>query len=143
VNTATSDRRQADRRTARRFTLRWPERRTGFDRRRDYPVLRLLQDSGILLFSLLVLLNIMSLADLGLTTLSLTLGATEGNPVMRMAFDAGPGAVIALKVGVMGLVSAGIWWLRRYRRVLELSLASVGAYSALLVYHVVGLSTLI
>lgn len=143
MSTAISERRGVDRRTAHQFTLRWPERRTGFDRRAEYPVLHVLRNSGALLLSLLVLLNVMSLLDLGLTTYELSLGAAEGNPVMRMAFDAGPTAVIAVKVGVMLLVSGGIWWLRRYRRVLQLSVASVGAYAALLVYHVVGLSTLV
>lgn len=142
MSTATSERRQADRRTAHQFTLRWPERRTGFDRREEYPLLRVLRDSGALLLSVLVLLNVMSLIDLGLTSYELTLGAAEGNPVMRMAFDAGPAAVIAVKVGVMLLVTAGIWWLRRYRRALQLSVASVGIYASLLVYHVAGLSTL-
>jgi hypothetical protein len=142
VSKTISERRQTDRRAAHQFTLRWPERRTGFDRRKAYPVLRMLRDSGALLLSVLVLLNVLSLIDLGLTTYELTLGAAEGNPVMRMAFDAGPAAVIAVKVGVMVLVSVGIWWLRRYRRVLQLSVASVGAYAALLVYHVAGLATL-
>ncbi len=143
MSQAISERRGIDRRSARQFTLRWPERRTGFDRREEYPVLRMLRESGALLLSLLVLLNVMSLLDLGLTTYELSLGAAEGNPVMRMAFDAGPAAVIALKVGVMLLVSAGIWWLRRYRRVLQLSIASAGAYAALLVHHVVGLASLL
>jgi len=143
VSQAISERRGVDRRTARQFTLRWPERRTGFDRREEYPVLRLLRDSGSLLLAVLVILNVMSLIDLGLTAYELRLGAAEGNPVMRMAFDSGPAAVIAMKVGVMALVSAGIWWLRRYRRVLQLSVASVSAYAALLVYHVAGLATLL
>jgi len=142
VSTAISERRGVDRRTARQFTLRWPERRTGFDRREEYPVLRMLRDSGAALLALLVLLNVLSLVDLGLTTHELTLGAAEGNPIMRMAFDAGPAAVIAVKVGVMLLVSAGIWWLRRYRRVLQLLVASVGLYGALLAYHVAGLAAL-
>jgi len=142
VSTAASERRQADRRSAHQVTLRWPERRTGFDRREAYPVLRMLRSSGALLLSVLVLLNIMSLIDLSLTSYELALGVAEGNPVMRMAFDAGPAAVIAVKVGVMLLVSAVIWWLRRYRRILQLSVASVGAYAALLIYHVAGLATL-
>ncbi len=141
VSTAISERRQVDRRTAHQFTLRWPERRTGFDRRED-PMLRLHRDSGVLLLSVLVLLNVLSLIDLGLTSYELTLGAAEGNPVMRMAFDAGPAAAIAVKLGVMILVTGGIWWLRHYRRALQLSVASLGVYTALLVYHVAGLSTL-
>ena len=43
--------------------LRYPERRTGFDRRRSYPVLEFVRDSRVALLAVLVALNVLSLAD--------------------------------------------------------------------------------
>ena len=87
MSTTVIESRRADRRKSPQFTLRWPERRTGFDRRESYPVLSMFRRGGVLLISVLLLLNVMGLIDLSLTSYELTLGAAEANPLMRMAFE--------------------------------------------------------
>lgn len=141
-NSLAMERRGTERRVSRRVSLRWPERRTGFDRREERPLLEALRDNAGTLIGVLVALNLLSLLDLALTSYELTLDAAEGNPVMRAAFAAGPLVVAGVKLGVMTLVTLGIWMLRRYRRVLELSLGALALYLALTLYHLVGLASL-
>lgn len=144
MSTTTIERRESDRRTDRRFVLRWPERRTGLDRRRPpHPVLQVLSYHDRVFLLLIVFLNVLNVADLVLTSHELALGAAEANPFMRLAFETGPPAAITLKVGVVLGVSVAMWMMRRYAKVLQLALGATAVYSGLLVYHVVGLATLL
>ncbi|MGV8082785.1 MAG: DUF5658 family protein [Coriobacteriia bacterium] len=134
------DRRSRDRRKSRYFAVRWPERRSGFDRRDSPSYLATLRTNPAALFVILLLLNLMNFADLLLTQYALALGAHEGNPVMRLAFDAGDSVALLAKVGGMLLLSLAVWQFRRYMRILDLALAAMLLYAGVIAYHLIGLS---
>jgi hypothetical protein len=137
-----SERRDSDRRT-RGVALRWPDRRTGFDRRRSYPVSGTLRTDERWFASVLALIFVLGILDWALTYYALgALGATEANPFMRAAFESGPGAALALKVVSLGTVVAGMWWLRRYRSVIVLAAVAALLHLALIGYHIAGATLL-
>ncbi len=130
-----------DRRAQRRY--RFLDKRTGFDRRWHYPVLGTLRDSPWLLISLLVALNVMSLADGALTAVEIMLGiATEGNPVLGGLLARNPLLAVAFKLAVIAFVSWSIWRSRHYRIVLATAIFAVAVYAAVLAYHLGSLSGL-
>ncbi|MDH4140893.1 MAG: DUF5658 family protein, partial [Coriobacteriia bacterium] len=104
-----------------------------------YPVTEALDDNPWLLVALAVTLNLLNVLDLTFTRLGLSMGAIEANPLMHAAFQQGLATAALFKVGVMLLVTAGVWWLRRYRRVLQVAFAATVLYGALALYHVAGL----
>ncbi len=130
------------RRVSRVIVLR--ERRSGFERRsrgrswlgsqiegslvylRDHP-------AGLAL--LLLVGNMLSLADLALTRLSFSLGGSEANPLMRHLLAAHPTSALAVKIGLVAAMSAVIWKLRRRRRILGLALYLVVFYCVLVFYE--------
>jgi len=130
--------RAADRR-ARRTSVRWPERRTGFDRRRNSRV-SVLRDSSVLLIAMLGLLNILNMLDLRFTLLALDRGAVEANPVMTSLFSMGTVSAGLFKIAVVLAISLTVWWGRKYRRILEFAVLSTALYVALVGYHIVGLT---
>jgi len=122
------------RRARRRY--RFVDRREGFDRRKRYPVLGTMRDHPWILVTVIVLLNVLSLADGYFTAAELGLGiATEGNPVLRAAADHNPWLAVAIKIGSMAIVSAIFWHLRRRRLVLGLSLVALAGFAALVAFH--------
>lgn len=133
------ERRQDDRRSG-ATSLRWPERRTGFDRRRSYPVAGTLQDPTWLLVVLASII-VLGMADWALTWRALDgLYAWESNPFMRSAFEAGPMHALALKAASLTVVSAGIWWLRRYRSILLTAAGAAALHVVLVGYHLAGVA---
>lgn len=117
-----------------------PERRSGFDRRHRYPVLGRVKDEPAALAVLLSAFVVLSVLDLQFTTHSLGAGvAVEGNPVMASLFMTHPAAAAAFKLGTTLAVAAAIWRFRRYRHVLGVSVLAFGLYSALALYHMLGL----
>jgi hypothetical protein len=131
------ERRDNDRRSG-ATALRLPERRTGFDRRRSYPVAGVLQDPTWLV-AVLASIIVLGIADWALTWRALDgLYAWESNPFMRSAFDAGPLHALALKVASLAAVSAGIWWLRRYRSILLTAAGAAVLHVVLIGYHLAG-----
>lgn len=130
-------------RRARSVSLRWPERRTGFDRRGSYPVSGLVRSSDRRLAAVLAAIVLLGLLDWAFTAYSLSsLGAYEANPIMRRAFDASPAHALALKTASLAVVIPGIWWLRRYRSALLLALGAAALHLALVAYHVIGMTLL-
>lgn len=130
--------RRGERRQQPRFRL--VERRTGFDRRRRYPLTELLRDRPGLLALVLVAINALSALDFALTRIQLDAGvAREGNPVLAALFEQGPTRAWAFKTSVMLLVSIGIWSARKHRSVLLLAIGTLVLYAALVVYHLVGM----
>jgi hypothetical protein len=100
-----------------------------------------LAERPAILVVLLVALNLLSAADWMLTARALANGAAqEANVLMNALIATSPAAAAAFKALVMLAVTAFIWWARRYRLVLATSLAAVGVYAALMLYHVVGLA---
>ena len=137
----------AERRHERRLhrtPLHFPERRTGFDRRRR-PGWRGRYQSDLRRYAerprtiLLVLATIVvfNFMDLVLTLRVLDAGGTELNPLMASLFSIGPHAAAVVKLGLVGGAVLVLLALRRYRRALELSLLVLVAFSLLMIYHVI------
>jgi hypothetical protein len=120
--------------------VRWPERRTGFDRRSDQPVTKFLRDNLHVLVGLVVVLNALNLLDFLLTNRALAGGALEANPIMNALFMSGWESAAIFKLGTMLAVSVAVIALRRYRRVLQVAVAGVVLYSAIVLYHVGGIA---
>jgi len=125
-------------------SFHYPERRSGFDRRRAAggalraSYLRALasyRDSPAAIGAVVVGFVVLSAADLVLTLRALEAGATEINPIMAALFESGPAAAAAFKMTLAAAVGAVIWSTRRYRRILEVSLVAFGLMAALLLYH--------
>jgi hypothetical protein len=139
-------RRASDRR--RRSILRYPERRTGFDRREGGPGFRRATDrilmgldrSSFGLAAVLVLTNVLNITDLALTFRLLGKGAEEANPIMLGVLGLGPVAAFVIKVAALGLVTLAIWKMRRYRSILALSLVALGAFVVLIGYELILIS---
>lgn len=82
---------------------------------------------------------VLNLADLALTRVLIDLGASEVNPIMAGLLAAGVIPAVAVKVAVTIAVVAGVWVMRRYRRMLEFSLVLLGFLVLLAAYQVGGL----
>lgn len=139
-----------DRRRTRRFIL--GERRLGFERRwtpRRAPFgtaldasLVYLRDHRGALVAVLALANLLSLLDLGFTSIALRLGVAEANPFMRYFFEASATQAAVVKCGLVVATSLGIWALRRYRPALTTALFFLAVYGAVVLYEIVGLTWL-
>ena len=101
-----------------------------------------LRDNPATVAVLLVLANLLSLADLALTHVALDLGAVEGNPVMRYFLAADPARAAVVKTTLVVGVSLLIWRLRRLRRGLELAVFLVAVYGFIVLYEVIGIHLL-
>ena len=134
-----------ERRRGTRFVFR--ERRSGFERRgrrRSRAAaldtsLIYLRDNPVAVAVLLLLGNVLSLADLALTRVSLVLGASEANPFMRPFVVAHPALAGVLKVGLVVALSLMIWRQRRRRRGLELAVFLAIFYGVLVIYELMSI----
>ncbi len=135
--TATTERRWIDRRARVRF--RFPERRTGFDRRSPRRVLTWYRDRPRFIAAVLGVVFALNILDLLLTNRALALGAVEANPIMAALFEVSPALAASLKLLVTGGVVAVIWNMRRYRRILEVSLIALVGFGALVAYQLFSL----
>jgi hypothetical protein len=128
------ERRHHKRRYHRRY--RFIDRRMGFDRRKRHPVLGTMRDHPWLLIFVLVLLNVLSLADGAFTAAELALGiAREGNPALVAAGEQHPLLAVALKLGGMAVATVGFWHGRRRRFILALSIVALAFFGGLVAYH--------
>ena len=136
---------QKDRR-ARKTTVHFPERRMGFDRRTDPSAgrarvaylgwIRQLSESPKRVALLMVSIVVLNIADLAFTFRALDRGLRELNPVMAGLLDAGDGVAAFVKIGVSVALAAAGWWLRRFRRVIEMALVVITLMSVVVLYHV-------
>lgn len=132
--------RVGDRRTTRRFVAR--DRRTGFDRRRSYPVTGPLRENPRLLLVVLIAVNVLSALDFVLTRAEMSSGiATEGNPVLASLFAQGPGLAWLFKTVVVLAVSVVIWRERHRRAILAVALGALCVYALVIAYHLSGIAT--
>ena len=134
-------RRRPDRRVG-AASFRYPERRTGFRRRERRPYDLLLEGYRArpwAVASVILSFVVLNAADLVLTVRALELGATEANPAMAALFGLGTPAAAVFKLAMACGVAAVLLTLRRYRLILETSLALTAAFAALLAYHLTGL----
>ena len=134
---------RGDDRRRHRTLLRYPERRSGFDRRRRsgwrgrYEAgLRELADRPQTLLLVLATIVVFNFMDYWLTLRVLEAGGSELNPIMDRLFSIGPESAALVKLGLAGLVVLGLLALRRYRRTLEVAIVVLLSYSALMFYHV-------
>ncbi len=134
--------RDGDRRL-RREPFRFPERRSGFDRRspsgwrgRYIEDLRSLAQRPRTLVLVLATIVVFNFMDLLLTLRVLDAGGVELNPLMANLFSMDQLTAAFVKLGVVGAAVLLLYSLRRYRRTLELSLLLLIAFSGLMFYHI-------
>jgi hypothetical protein len=142
------NRRATDRRR-RRFSLVLHERRSGFDRRERPGVGRVsiaferallgLRDRPRLLFGLLVVVNILNLADFLLTLNVLASGGGEANPILKSLFEVDPLYAGLFKVVAVLLTSWLAWRCRRFRSGLEAAVIMLAVFGIVICYHIYGL----
>jgi hypothetical protein len=142
------NRRQKDRRQ-RRFSFVLRERRSGFDRRgRDGAsgasiayerALLALRDRPRLLFSLLVVVNILNLTDFLLTLKVLAEGGGEANPILRSLFAMDPLYAGVFKLVAVLLTSWLAWRCRRFRSGLSSAVIMLALFTGVICYHIFGL----
>lgn len=125
---------RSDRR--RGWAYRFVDERSGFDRRRRYPVLGAMRDNPRVLLVVLVLVNVLSWFDGLLTLIEVSSGvAREGNPVLAGLYARNPALAIALKAALILVVSISIWRHRHYRVMLAVAVGALVAFTVLLAYH--------
>jgi hypothetical protein len=144
------NRRECDRRRRRR-TFVWHEQRTGFDRRCPQrsgaaavleQTLVGLRDKPAMLRALLVTVNVLNVADFGLTLNVLGDGGGEANPIMRSLFNVGPLWAGLFKIVAVLLTTWLVWRCRSYRLALAAALVMVAVFAAVALYHLFGLAAL-
>jgi hypothetical protein len=135
-------RRRGERRVA-NTPLRFPERRSGFERR-DLPGwrgryqadLRRYSESRLAFPLVLATIVVFNLIDYMMTIRVLGIGGLELNPIMQRLFEMGWETAALVKLLSAGAVVLILLALRRYRRTAELSLLVLLGFSALTLYHV-------
>jgi len=141
--------RRSSGRRERIVSLKLWERRDGFDRRQNHGRRGFysqvfgkgafhLRENLYAVVLLLIMFNLFNIADFIFTLKALSAGHSEGNPVMDRLFTMGPAAAGAFKIAVGLIITAFIWFLRRYRLVLEAGIFILLLYMALIVYHIYG-----
>jgi len=133
--TTAIEQRRGDRRSG-LTAFRIPDRRSGFDRRARKGIVSWYRDRPALIGAALAALVLFNVADLVLTLRALELGAREANPVMATLFEFNPTVAGAIKLLLAFGVVALIWQMRRYRRILEVSLLAVAGFMLLIAYQV-------
>ncbi|NNF88167.1 MAG: hypothetical protein HKO63_07470 [Acidimicrobiia bacterium] len=128
------EQRAADRRNA-SARFRYPERRTGFDRRAPGGVLAWYRNRPHTIAAVLAGVVLLNLADYLLTVRALNRGATEANPIMAVLFDLSPTLAGVVKLALVLGVVAVIWRMRHFRRILGVSLVALAGFTLVLAYH--------
>lgn len=149
LHSTPNDRRVADRRV-RRFSLVLHERRSGFDRRASASsgsatrsldgVTAGLRDHPGILWIVLVMVNVLNLADFGLTLNVLALGGGEANPVMGALFSAHPVYAGLFKFLAVLATTLIVWRCRRFRSALHAALIMIAVFGLIFLYHIAGLT---
>ncbi len=132
---AALDRRARGDRRTRRVSMRYPERRSGFDRRTSRPFLEAYRARPAAIGAVLAAFVLLNVADLVFTLRVVDAGAIELNPVMAALLGAGSGYAAAFKLGAALTVAGAMWAARRYRLVLQASLAALALMGAVAVYQ--------
>lgn len=128
--------RGGERRT-RRVSLRYPERRSGFDRRVAGGALAGYRDRPHLIALALATLLALNVADYAFTVVALGRGAREVNPLMAALFEIDPVAAAVVKLAAVMMVITAIWQLRRFRRILQVSLIALAGFGMLVSYQLI------
>ena len=128
------EQRTADRR-ATGNGFHFPDQRAGFDRRRPNGAVGWYRDRPHLIAAVLVTVVLLNIADYLLTVRALDRGASEANPIMAALFEVSPAVAGSVKLTLVLVVVAVIWNMRRYRRILEVSLVALAGFSLVLAYQ--------
>ena len=131
-----AERRRGPDRRRRRPAFRFPDRRSGFDRRQSGGLLAWYRDRPMLIAASLAAIVALNVADYALTVRALDYGAREANPIMAVLFAHDPTLALAFKMFTATAVVLVIWQLRRYRKILGVSLLAVGGFGLLVVYQI-------
>jgi hypothetical protein len=125
--------------------VHFPERRLGFERRRDPAAgrvrtaylrwIRRITESPEKAALLMVSIVALNVADMAFTFRALDRGLQEVNPVMAGLLDTGHGVAAFVKIGVSIALGAAGWWFRRYRRVIEAALVVAALMGTVVLYH--------
>ncbi len=99
-----------------------------------------LRDRPKALRRLLVTINVLNVADFGLTLLALDSGGREANPVLRRLFALSPLWAGIFKLVAVLAASLLVWETRRYRKALIVGLCMLVVFVALFVYHILALA---
>jgi hypothetical protein len=129
-----TEQRTIERRVVRAW-FRYPERRTGFDRRTSGGAIAWYRDRPSVVALALAAVIALNVADFLLTVRALDRGAVEVNPIMAALFDIDPAVAGAVKLLLGTGVVLVIWQMRRYRRILELSLIALAGFTVVLAYQ--------
>ena len=128
----------------RKASLYYPERRSGFDRRRPpkgtwraryHRMLDEYRRDPHTIAALLFVFVVLNIVDLLLTVQALSMGAVEVNPVMAWLFAIDPVLAAVFKLAIGAGIALAVWATRRYRRILETSFVLVAVMTVVLVYH--------
>lgn len=140
----TGDDQRSGRDRRRRFSTRYPERRSGFDRRDAngrglgaayHRALRRIGRDSVTFWTVLATIVVFNFLDLMLTLRALDRGAHEANPVMRALFWSHPMTATLVKLGVVAAVVLLLQRLRRYRDALSFAVILLVGFTALMLYH--------
>lgn len=135
------ERRETERRIG-HVRFRFPERRTGFDRRASDGRIAWYRDRPHIVAAVLTAVLLLNLADYLLTLRALDRGATEVNPIMAVLFDVGPAVAGSVKLLLTLGVVLVIWQMRGYRRILEISLVALAGFTLVLAYQLALVATI-
>ena len=125
------------------------DKRTGFDRRapREAGVkgfvldfLIRLRDSRRTLTVLLLTVNALNLIDFALTLNALAIGGERGESGHGLALRGEPDMGRCLQDGRGGTGEPLVWEWRRYRKALGAAVAMLVVFTAVFVYHMIGLA---
>jgi hypothetical protein len=90
----------------------------------------------------LLVVNLLNVADYCLTLRVLGNGGGEANPIMRSLFEVSPVWAGLFKTAAIGLTSLLVWRCRRYRLALAAALTMLAIFTAVAFYHILGLAAL-
>ena len=118
----------------------FPERRTGFDRRRDYAITGFLRDRPHMLAVVLIAINALSAVDFAFTYVQIQAGVSvEGNPLLAEMFAQSVGRAWLFKTVMVGVVTLAMWMGRRHRSILAVAAGTLVFYALLIAYHLIGM----
>ena len=144
TNDTNRDERSPDTDRRRRSSVRFPERRHGFDRRDRTSrgpgaayrrALDRFRDDSVAFWTVLATIVVFNFLDLMLTLSALDRGAVEANPVMRALFWTHPLTATLVKLGVVAVVVLMLQRMRPFRSALEVTFALLVGFTALMFYH--------
>lgn len=90
------------------------------------------------MLAMLVILNFLNIADYFLTLNWLSFGVRELNPVLRWMFGLSVYHAGLFKISSILAVSLLVWYLRKYRRIIEFSIAAILLFMLVYIYHLLG-----